>query len=337
MMAQTDGVLKNLIKARIETNRVKVTTRKDSTCIICGSNVTFELENLFDTRFGIEDEYEISRCKGCGIEQILPIPSPKDLKDLYETYYNFGGEKGTAYTGFREFFFSSALHRFWLTVDGEISFHNKKGFGRLLDIGCNEGRGLKIYHRNGYDAEGLELNEVATEEARVKGFTVYTEAVEDFQPEQPYDVVVLSNVLEHSIDPKKMLYNVQRILKPAGRVWISCPNSQSWLRQLFGRSWINWHVPFHLFHFSSKTLAQLLQRSGFEVTELKYATPSHWMSQSIVAAVFAKPGRATRELRNPVLVAFLMLLVRALLFPFLWLGNRLDRGDCLVLVAKKRK
>jgi len=101
-------------------------------------------------------------------------------------------------------------------------------------IGCNEGRGLQIHRANGFEAEGLELNEVAAEEARAKGLTVYAEAVEDFQPEQPYAVVVLSNVLEHSLDPRNMLFHVQRILKPGGKVWISCPNSRSWLRYVFG-------------------------------------------------------------------------------------------------------
>ena len=132
-----------------------------------------------------------------------------------------------------------------------------------------------------------------------------------------------------------MLENVHRILKPNGRVWISCPNSQSWLRRVFGRSWINWHVPFHLFHFSGKTLAQLLERSGFEITELKCATPSHWMSSSIVAAISAKRGYETRYLRSPLLVGFLMLFCRFVLFPLLWVGNFSGHGDCLVVEAKK--
>ena len=107
------------------------------------------------------------------------------------------------------------------------------------------------------------------------------------------------------------------------------------LPYLFGRSWINWHVPFHLFHFSNKTLAQLLQRSGFEIRELKCATPSHWMSLSIVAAISAKRGRKTLLLRSPLLVAFLMLFCRFVLFPLLWVGNLSGCGDCLVVRAKK--
>jgi 2-polyprenyl-3-methyl-5-hydroxy-6-metoxy-1,4-benzoquinol methylase len=319
----------------VEAIRTKVMVEKDLNCIACGSKVTVELQNLFETRFGIEEVWDICRCADCEIEQTVPPPSSEELKDLYETYYNFGLEKGTTYTGSREYFFSSVLYRFWLIVDGDFSFHNQKGFGRLLDLGCNEGRGLSIYQRNGFEAEGLELNEQAAAEARKHGFNVYTDPVEKFQPKDYYDVVVLSNVLEHSLDPKDMLFNVARILKPSGQVWISCPNAESWQRVVFGKYWINWHVPFHITHFSMTTLTNILRVAGFEIQEEKQASPALWFAHSIIARLFAKPGRATRELRNPVLIAFLMLLVRSLFFPFLWIGNILGKGDCLVLLAKK--
>lgn len=167
------------------------------------------------------------------------------------------------------------------------------------------------------------------------GFTVHTQTLEEFKPENPFDIVVLSNVLEHAPNPKEMLKNVSRVLKLCGQIWISCPNSQSWLRKLFGRAWINWHVPFHLFHFSNKTLGQLLQFSGFKITELKYITPCHWMSQSIVAAISARRGRKTRHLRSPLLVACLMIFCRFILFPLLWVGTLTRHGDCLVVEARK--
>ena len=46
----------------------------------------------------------------------------------------------------------------------------------LLDVGCNEGRGLTMYAGNGFQAEGLELNRVAADAARQKGFVVVTPA-----------------------------------------------------------------------------------------------------------------------------------------------------------------
>jgi 2-polyprenyl-3-methyl-5-hydroxy-6-metoxy-1,4-benzoquinol methylase len=308
---------------------------KNSHCLLCNVPTKVVLSNLEDNRFGSPGEYSIAKCHNCGVLQTIPMPDAEKLKQLYERYYNFGGEKGTSYTKFRYIFLTSFVYCFWMAIDGDISFHLRRGSGRLLDVGCNEGRGLKIYRANGFESEGLELNERAAQDARMAGFTVHTQALEKFQPVEPFDIVVLSNVLEHAPNPKNMLDNVRRILKPDGHVWISSPNSQSWLRRLFGRSWINWHVPFHLFHFSSKTLNQLLESSGFEIKELKYVTPSHWISQSILAAIFAKPGQETRQLRNSLLVAFLMILCR-FFSPFLWLGNLTGHGDCLVVEAVAR-
>jgi len=305
------------------------------TCILCGSAVERTLSGLTDTRFGTPGSYEIHRCRDCGFERTWPVPSLAELKTLYETQYNFGGETGTRYTRLRERFLLSFLYRLWIHLDGDISFHARSGPSRLLDVGCNEGRGLRIYTENGFQAEGLELNERAAMQAREVGFNVHTCLLGDYVPVTPYDVVVLSNVLEHSLEPRKMLQDVHRILTRDGEVWISCPNGRSWLRKVFGRSWINWHVPFHIFHFSPETLRALLTDTGYKSVEICQITPSLWVAQSFIAYCFAKKGRKTRQLRNPFLTLFLMVFARFLLFPALWFGNRIGCGDCILAVASR--
>ena len=303
--------------------------------MVCAGPTKISVTGLFDTRFGIEGNFEVRRCLQCGLEQLFPIPAPAQLKDLYERYYNFSGERGTVYTKIREWFFSSSLYRLWIRLDGDISFHSRSGSGRLLDIGCNEGRTLKNYARNGFQAEGLELNEIAAEVARAAGFRVFTELLDDFIPPTLYDVAVLSNVLEHALDPKAMLLAVRGLLNRGGQVWISCPNSQSWLRPVFGRWWIHWHVPFHITHFSAVTLHRLLEENGFRQIEIRQITPALWVASSITARLFAREGKPTRQLRNPLAICVLMLACRVLLSPLLFWGNRAGRGDCLVAVGTK--
>ena len=305
-------------------------------CLICGCKTILIPLNLFDTRFGIVEEYDIGYCSQCGLLQTIPVPSYDEIKNLYDTYYNFGGEKNTLYTRLREWFLSSRIYHLWLIIDGDISFYKIRGSGRLLDIGCNEGRGLKIYQTNGFEVEGLELNATAATVARKKGFIVHTAPIEHFKPVIPYDVVVLSNVLEHSLDPKGMLLHIQQILKPTGQLWISCPNYKSWLRWIFGKHWINWHVPFHIVHYSTENLKRLMKDSGFKIMKIKQVTPALWVAQSIIVRLFSKRGKPTKQLHNPLLVGALMILVRGFLFPLLWLGNRIGHGDCLVVVARKR-
>jgi len=254
-----------------------------SECLLCGQETAIFREDVFDTRLGIEGSYNICRCGSCGLIQLLPRLRPDELKSLYETYYNFGGNKEGLYTEFRKAFFASPLYRLWMAIDGDICFHSSRGNGRLLDIGCNEGQGLQIYEQNGFDAEGLELNDRAASEARKRGFRVFTDSLETFHPEQLYDVVVLSHVLEHSVNPREMLAHVTRILKPGGQAWISCPNAESWQRDVFGRYWINWHVPFHITFFSAAILKCILNDTGLEVIKTKFATPSLWVAQSVIA------------------------------------------------------
>ena len=304
-------------------------------CLVCGSLTARSVQGLFDTRFGIAGRFAVQCCARCDLEQIWPLPEPDHLKHLYERFYNFSGERGTLYLSLRERFFSSLLYRLWIRLDGDISFHARRGSGRLLDIGCNEGRTLKNYARNGFAAEGTELNENAAALARAAGFRVFTGQLEDFAPAELFDVAVLSNVLEHALDPKAMLAAVRRLLKPGGQLWISCPNRRSWLRSLFGPWWINWHAPFHISHFSGGALGTLLQECGFLPTETKQITPALWVVSSLVARVFARAGRPTRQLRNPFLMAALIITFRLLLLPLLYWGNRAGRGDCLTTVAVK--
>lgn len=308
---------------------------QETACLLCRGSLEKCVGELFDTRFGIPGTYEAWRCLRCGLEQIYPVPTPAELSRLYESYYNFGGERGTPYTRLREWFFSSWLYRAWIFLDGDISFHGRKGSGRLLDAGCNEGRGLKIYARNGFHVEGLELNPAAAAVGSESGFTVHVGDTTDFTAAEAYDVVVLSNVLEHAPDPGKVLNNIRENLNRDGQLWISCPNSRSWLRKVFGRSWINWHVPFHISHFSVESLRRLLADSGFRNVETRQITPALWVTQSCIARLFAKAGTKNRHLRNPFLILGLMVFSRFVLFPLLWLGNRTGRGDCLLVVATK--
>jgi SAM-dependent methyltransferase len=307
----------------------------NSSCLLCGQSLAAYHSGLFDTRFGIEGIWGASICFSCHLAQITPLPTHQQLTTYYETHYNFGGEKGTTYTALREWFLGSFLYRFWLLIDGDISFHQPRGTGRLLDIGCNEGRGLQIYKTNGYQPEGLELNSTAAAVARSKWFTVHSQLIEEFNPPQPYDVVVLSNVLEHSLNPVEMVRAIHRVLTPAGRIWISCPNYRSWMRVVFGRYWINWHIPFHIMDFSADSLRVCLEKNGFKNTRIKNVTPALWCAHSVISCLFARPGKPTTQLRSPVVVMSLMLLFRLFLFPFLWLGNILGRGDCLVVVAQR--
>jgi hypothetical protein len=84
-------------------------------------------------------------------------------------------------------------------------------------------------------------------------------------------------------------------------------------------------------------LKSLLNITGFEVIKIKCATPGLWIAQSVISTLFAKKGRKNYAQRSTILLGLLMFFVRIILFPLLWLGNLLGRGDCLIIEAKKKQ
>jgi SAM-dependent methyltransferase len=314
-------------------------TRTDQApaCPLCGRRCRPVLEGLFDDRFGAPGTFAIMACVGCGLEQTWPRPSEDELQTLYERFYNAGIRPDSAYRDLRERFFTSGLYRLWLRWDGDMAFHGRRGAGRLLDVGCNEGRGLRLYADNGFQVEGLELNEQAAALARRRGFPVHTAALAQFRPAVPYDVVVLANVLEHAWDPLAMLAEIRRLVRPEGEVWISCPNAASRWRRVFGRAWVNWHVPYHLWHFSPATLQEVLRRAGYEVASLKTYSPALWMVQSLCVSLGTRPGRSNQVMRSAPVAAGLTLVARAMVLPWFRHLNQELKGDCLIVTARPQE
>ena len=303
------------------------------TCLICGRELKPVLTQLSDDRFYSPGTYDILRCCQCGLEQTWPQPNARVMRELYERYYNSDYEKEKTYSIIRRRFINSSWYRLWLKLDGDICFHLRQGKGRLLDIGCSEGGGLWFYSKNGFQPEGLEINEKAASVARERRFIVHTVPLEQFNPTGLFDVIVLSNVLEHSLDPLEMLKHVHRLLQPNGQVWISSPNADSLWRYRLGRYWSHWHVPFHLWHFSPRSLEEILTMAQFQMMEMQSFTPAIWIAQGLSLAMGRKLNLSNCLYRSAAVISALTITMR-LLLPIIRENSSSLSGDCLIITAR---
>jgi 2-polyprenyl-3-methyl-5-hydroxy-6-metoxy-1,4-benzoquinol methylase len=80
-----------------------------------------------------------------------------------------------------------------------------------------------------------------------------------------FDVVMLSHVIEHAVDPVELLRVCGHALAPEGRLVIITPNVKSLGHQAMGASWFPLDPPRHLFLFSPSTLAACIERGGLAV------------------------------------------------------------------------
>jgi len=146
--------------------------------------------------------------------------------------------------------------------------------GRVLDVGCGDGSTILLAKLLGFTVSGFDMDPGAVRAAVERGLDV---VVGDFDALgndfSDYDYIICSHVLEHVFDPLRLLSGIFSALKPGGVAFISCPNSQSSVRQVFGRYWRGLEAPRHLCIPSRDSLVAKLQNLGFVVSDVFLSRP----------------------------------------------------------------
>lgn len=100
---------------------------------------------------------------------------------------------------------------------------------RILEIGCGDGANgthVKAVGKAGYFA-GIELDPVAAAKARRMLDLVFEGNVEQLDLAGlggPFDAVIISEVLEHLLDPWSVIDRINSVMTPEGRIFASSPN-----------------------------------------------------------------------------------------------------------------
>jgi len=151
---------------------------------------------------------------------------------------------------------------------------------RILDVGCADGTFGALLKERGNWVGGIELSEEATVRARERLDQVWSFDIERPWPmqlaQEPFDVVILGEVLEHVFDPIQVLKSIGNALKPTGTLVITTPNFMTWtnrLRFLFGRFAYGTEGMFdfgHIRWFTYAYLKEVIGRSGFMLEEERH-------------------------------------------------------------------
>jgi len=149
--------------------------------------------------------------------------------------------------------------------------------GKMIDIGCGQGWFVKQFSDIGWQAQGIEVSEVAAHHAAKRlGLDILIgENIVDSLEDNQFDVIGLWHVLEHVENPKYLLKQIERILKQDGIVLIGVPNFGSFEAKFGKAGWFHLDVPRHLFHFDASNLSELLKKAGLKITEKKYFVPEY--------------------------------------------------------------
>ncbi len=179
----------------------------------------------------------------------------------------------------------------------------------VLDVGCvahtaeEEASEFWVHRhlvKHAKTVLGVDILREDIEELRSRGYNmVFANAMSDSLG-QTFEVIVLGEIIEHVVDPGKLLVNMRRHLKDDGVLLLTTPHPfylENTLQSMFSperarwnRDHVAWYCPF--------TLRCLLRKSGFDMESCYYATRSRklrrilstlrmpcfgWMAMTIIA------------------------------------------------------
>jgi len=227
-----------------------------------------------------EKEFHLARCPSCGQHFCDPAPTRAEIAALYSgDYHQNLRSPGATEKEFGEKF---RRYRDWI-----LRFVKP---GRSLDIGTSTGLFPSLLKQSGFEAEGIEYNEESAKWAQSHYQIRILPGLEYLQP-GAYDLISMTDVLEHQEHPLNYLRSIRQHLKPRGFMLITFPDIRSpeslyfrFLSQLLRREWL-WsccYIPDHIWEFTPATAKRMFHKAGFEVLGFRRSQPAREPSAGIL-------------------------------------------------------
>ncbi len=236
-------------------------------CDLCGADAPELLFEARDTLLRLPYVFPVVRCRVCGLVYLNPRPTSRAIGRFYQAEYfaSFTGGRISSSTGRR--LFKAAYNRLTGRLAGKVEILSP---GRVLDVGCGDGRYLCLFRERGWETFGVEPSAVAFEQAKSLGLKVFHGGLPEAQlPANVFDLAIMRYTIENMHNPSEVLAEAHRVLKLGGRLFLAAPTIDCLIARIFKDSTSYVDAPRHLYYFTIETLTRLLEKHDFRVTELR--------------------------------------------------------------------
>ncbi len=272
----------------------------------CELDSACEFTNLVDELYGVPGRWSLQRCTSCCTLVLNPRPTAASLPDAYLNYYThqvvgsrpssnrllrwikrFETHLSQKVTTCQVQARKSRLLAILTEVDIVRAVLMARSRGaiylaprserHLLDVGCGDGRYMARAEGLGWKTRGLDLDPKAVEAARGRNLDVRHCGIEELTAKQgTYDLITISHVLEHVLDPQELLIRAAGLLREGGYLWIQTPNVSAPGLRRYGSDWRGLEPPRHLAIFSRSAVLGLLRTAGLTVECTRAWQPVAW-------------------------------------------------------------
>lgn len=234
-------------------------------CRMCrrrGARLIGDVKPTHPARFHT-DIFHLWCCPDCEVVYLDPAPTAGDLDALYRDSVQFSDAH---YTDPEQV---AKILDYYGTAVRNLQLLPRDG-ARVLEIGA----GLAWVSRACKDADHgatTIAQDVSTECSAHcpwvdRYFIGELHALDD---EQPFDLVSMTHVIEHLVDPAAMLAQVSNRLAPGGKLFVTAPfRPVGWTASQGIEPWRGYsylHVPAHVSYLSRKWFEQMAERHDLTI------------------------------------------------------------------------
>ena len=219
--------------------------------------------------FSVND-YRLVSCGSCETVYLLPHPTEADLRLMYQESTQFTGDLYTQPAGVEQVL-GNLRNRLW-----RLDLFPGAGES-CLEVGAGPAWVARVCKER--DAGIITVAQDVTGECagRCPWVDRYLVGQVDALPLEPrHHLISLTHVIEHLVDPGRMLQMLAARLQQGGHIYISAPYRPSLWRPRDGiGQWLEYsylHVPAHVSYLSKRWFEQAAVQSGLRLVSWD---PSH--------------------------------------------------------------
>lgn len=231
------------------------------TCKVCQQVSAEFVENINGYLEG--NSFEIYYCNNCDTSFVNDV-NENELELIYNFIYK-NGKQVPGYVRYHEYgeqvlktrsplnYLAESEDMYWAILDCVRKGLIKKSM-KIMEVGCGLGYLTYALSIEGFNIIGIDISSKAIDNA-INKYGNFYKCKDVFkmaaETEEKYDVIILTEVIEHVSNPVEFIGALSKLLMPEGRIILTTPNKSAYPNNIY---WDSELPPVHLFWFSEKSL-----------------------------------------------------------------------------------
>jgi len=246
-------------------------------CLLCGETAK---QSTIQKGYMEPDIFKIYHCEFCNTSFSMPRVSGSKV---YELIYK-NTEKIRGYCRYAQYqnkvldfpnpidFLSNSDPSYWGSIHALKSVLNIDRNARVLEVGSGLGYFTYSLKRAGYNIKGLDISKEAVEAAINKygDFYICDDLIQYAQKNsEAYDVVIMTEVIEHLNEPKVFIEAIKQLIKPKGACILTTPNKSFYSQDVL---WVTDAPPVHCWWFSEESIKFISKLFDMELKSVNFGS-----------------------------------------------------------------